>query len=49
MTKEKVDKIVEIIKEKLLSEKVPDDVTGKMICNLQTGGISGNVTLEIKI
>jgi hypothetical protein len=47
MTPSKVDKIIEKIKEKLLKDIVPDDVTGKIIVNTQSGGVSGQVKLEI--
>jgi hypothetical protein len=49
MSPEKVDKILEKIKEKLLSKKVPDDSTGKVSFNLQTGGISGNIKIELTL
>lgn len=49
MNKLKIDKIVKAIEDKLKSANIPDDATGKMTVNLQSGGVSGDVTLEIKL
>jgi hypothetical protein len=49
MSQEKIDKILEILKEKLSKEEVPDSATGKITINLQSGGVSGNVKLELSL
>lgn len=49
MTEPKVEKILKALREKLLSDKVPDDATGKIIVNLQTGGVSNSPKLELTL
>ena len=49
MSNEKVEKILIKIKEKLLKDEVPDLATGKIITNLQSGGVSGVIKLELTL
>jgi hypothetical protein len=42
-------KICEKIAEKLRQKEIPPKPTGKLIINLQTGGISGQAKLEITL
>jgi hypothetical protein len=49
MTEIKADKILEKIKEKLLKDEVPETATGKIIVNLQSGGVSGQIKLELTL
>jgi len=49
MSPEKVDKVLEKLKEKLLTPSVPDDATGRIIVNLQTGGVSGAIKAELTL
>jgi len=49
MTESKVNKILEKVKEKLLKEEVPETATGKVIINLQSGGVSGQIKLELTL
>lgn len=44
-----IDKICEKIKQKLMQEEIPEKPTGKLIVNLQTGGVSREITLELKL
>lgn len=46
MTEAKAKKIVSIVLEKLLSSKIDDLATGKIIINLQSGGVSGTIKVE---
>ena len=49
MTEEKVNRILIKLKEKLLKEEVPDLATGKIIINVQSGGVSGQIKLELTL
>ncbi len=49
MSQEKIDKILDAIRDKLSKDEVPDTATGKIIINLQSGGVSGNVKLELTL
>lgn len=49
MTREKAEKILAIIREKLLKDEVPETATGKIIVNVQSGGVSGQVKLELTL
>lgn len=49
MTDERIEIILERIREKLQKKEVPDTVTGKIIVNLACGNVSGNVKLEISL
>jgi hypothetical protein len=45
----RVEKILSRLREKLESEKVPDDLTGCLVFNLQTGGLSGKVFVQVDL
>lgn len=47
MKSTKVEKILSKLREKLESDRVPDDVTGCLTFNLQSGGLSGKIYLQI--
>jgi hypothetical protein len=49
MSNEKVEKILSKIKEKLLKDEVPETATGKVVINLQSGGVSGTIKLELTL
>ena len=49
MKSSKVEKILTVLRKKLESEKVPDDLTGCLQFNLQTGGLSGKVYVQIDV
>jgi hypothetical protein len=49
MTDSKIEKLLQKLAEKLRSKQIPDDFTGKIILNLQTGGLSGQVEVETKV
>ena len=49
MSDDKIDKILDKIREKLESTKIPNDATGKIIVGLQSGGISGIIKLELTL
>ena len=46
MTPEKLNKLLEKLREKLRADSVPDDITGQIILNVQSGGLSGKVTIK---
>lgn len=49
MTPDKARKVAEKLYRKLLSDKIPDDATGPLHFNLQTGGMSGKVYYEVDL
>jgi hypothetical protein len=49
MSNDKVEKILSKIKEKLLKDEVPETATGKIAVNLQSGGVSGSIKLELTL
>jgi hypothetical protein len=49
MSNDKVEKILSKIKEKLLKDEVPETATGRVIINVQSGGVSGAIKLELTL
>jgi len=47
MSEVDADKICKILKEKLMQPETPKKPTGNIIIFLQTGGVSGNIKLEL--
>lgn len=42
-----IEKICKALKEKLKNVETPSKPTGKIIINVQTGGVSGSIKLEL--
>ena len=49
MDEESLKKLLAEIEKKMHQEDVPKKPTGRLIINLQSGGVSREVTLEIKV
>ena len=49
MSDERIDRILKKLREKLADDNVPDDTTGKVSFDLQTGMVSGDVILTRKL
>lgn len=49
MSNDKVERIIEKIREKLTQKEVPETATGKIIINVQSGGVSGQIKLELTL
>lgn len=49
MAPEHVEKVLRIVRQKLESDMVPDDLTGKVIINFQSGMPSGRIKMEAEI
>lgn len=47
MSPDKAKNVSEKIREMLLTKEIPDGFTGKLIVNLQSGGVSGQGEIEI--
>jgi len=46
---QKIDRLMKKLAEKLRSSAIPDDFTGKIILNVQQGGLSPKVEIETNI
>jgi len=49
MLEEKAKKISQKVYQTIVSDKIPNTFTGKIILNIQTGGVSGDSELEINV
>jgi hypothetical protein len=49
MSDDRIDRILEKLKEKLRKKEVPETATGRIIINLQSGGVSGDAKLELTL
>jgi hypothetical protein len=49
MTVEKVEKILSVLRARLQTEKVPDDLTGSLLLNFQSGMVTGKIKMTVQM
>jgi hypothetical protein len=49
MKKDRVEKILDELRKKLLSDALPDDATGSFTFHTQSGGLSGKLEMKLSV
>lgn len=49
MSADRIEKILRALRKKLESDRVPDDLTGSLKLNFQSGMLSGKIKMEAEI